>query len=137
MTKRTIPMTVPMGRAAGVLPRTIQVGSATLDVSPEGETLNTGLGRGVRFEAHWSATGGSGKATVDITQTSKLTSEISVGMEAPRNIARVLFGGPRLSRQAELFARALRYHVETRATEDADGFDVRRMAVGMVKARSA
>ncbi len=130
-------MTVPMGRAAGVLPRTIQVGSATLHVSPEGETLNTGLGRGVRFEARWSMTGGSGTATVDITQTSKLTSEISVGLRAPRSIARVLFGGPRLGRHAELLARALRYHVETRASEDADGFEVRRSPVGLVKARSA
>jgi hypothetical protein len=130
-------MTVPMGRAAGVLPRTIQVGSATLEVSSEGETFNTGLGRGVRYRGRWTKSGISGDATVDITQTSKLTSEISVGLHAPRSFARLLFGRPRRSRLTELFARALRYHVETRASEDADGFDVRRTPVGLVRARSA
>lgn len=137
MTRRTIPMTVPMGRAAGVLPRTIQVGSATLEVSSEGETINTGLGRGVRYEARWAKSGAAGTATVDITQTSKMTAEISVGLKAPRGFARLLFGGPRLLRIAELFAHALRYHVETRVSENADGFEVRRTPVGLVKARSA
>jgi hypothetical protein len=130
-------MTVPMGRAAGVLPRQIQVGSATLDVQPEGETINTGLGRGVRYGARWTKPGGSGKATIDITQTSKMTAEISVGLEAPRGFARLLFGPVRLSRLAELFARALRYDIETRASENADGFEVRRTNAGLVKARSA
>lgn len=137
MTKRTIPMTVPMGRAAGVLPRTIQVGSATLDVSSEGETISNGLGRGVRYEARWTKPGASGTAAVEIIQTSKMTSEISVGLSAPRGFAQLLFGGFRLHRLAELFTRALRYQIETRVSENADGFEVRRIPVGLVKARSA
>jgi len=137
VTKRTIPMTVPMGRAAGVLPRTIQVGTAQLDLSPDGETLNTGLGRGVRYGARWTKPGGAGHATIDIIQTSKMTAEIAVGLDAPRGFARLLFGPVRLGRLAELFARGLRYQIETRVSENADGFDVRRIPVGLVKARSA
>jgi len=128
-------MTVPMGRAAGVLPRTIQVGSATLEVFSEGETISTGLGRGVRYEARWTKPGGAGIATVEIIQTSKMTADLSVGLSA-RGFAKLLFGG-RLGRLTELFARALRYQIETRVSENADGFDVRRIPVGLVKARSA
>ena len=137
MTRRTVPMAVPMGRAAGALPRAIHVGSATLEISPDGETISTHLGRGVRFNANWSKAGGRGKATIDITQTSKMTAEISVGLEAPGGLARLLFSGPRLHRTAELFAHALRYEVETRASEQTSGFEVRRTNAGLVKARSA
>jgi len=130
-------MTVPMGRAAGVLPRTIHVGPAVLQIEHEGETISTGLGRGVRYRARWTKSGGSGTATIDITQTSKLTAEISVGLDAPRGLGGLLWSGPRLRRLAEWFANSLRYQVETRASENGDGFDVRRTPVGLVKARSA
>jgi len=91
----------------------------------------------VRYEARWTKPGGSGTATIDIIQTSKMTAEITVGLHAPRGFSRVLFGGPRLNRLAELFARALRYQVETRVSENADGFEVRRIPAGLLKARSA
>ena len=130
-------MTVPMGRAAGVLPREIQVGPATLQIDPEGTTFNTGLGRGVRYEARWTRSGTKGDAHVDITQTSKLTAEIAVSLEIPRGVGRLVWSGTRLRSMTELFAHALRYQIETRASENADGFDVRRTPVGLVKARIA
>ncbi len=146
MTRRTIPMTVPMGKAAGVLPRTLQVGTASLDIDLEGETITTGLGRGVRYKARWTkgprrseakARWATGNAHIDIIQTSKMTAEMAVGLSSPKGLGRILWSGTRLHRLAELFARALRYQVETRASERADGFEVRRIPKELMKARIA
>jgi hypothetical protein len=136
VTRRTIPITVPMSRAAGVLPRQVLVGEAALDIDHEGETITTGRGRGVRYKARWTKATGSGTGYVDIIQNSKMSGEIGVSLNSPAGVRRVLWSGARLRGLAELFAHALRYSVETRASEQADGFEVWRTRADLVKARA-
>src|SRR5439155_658023 len=75
VTRRKVPISVPMGRAAGVLPRKLFVGTGAIDIDLEGETIHTSLGRGVRYPARWTKAGSSGDAHIDITQTSKRTAD--------------------------------------------------------------
>ncbi len=135
----TFTVQVPARRAQQGVPGKLSIGDAVLEVGAEGTTLEVFLGREAkRFPARWAKRSFSGNGYVEIRPTSKLTSEIVVALEAPGGLVWKLLGtGQGLKGLAELFARGLRYEVETRGAEEADGYDVRRTTANLVKARSA
>jgi len=135
----TFNVQVPARRAELAVPGMLDIGGATLEVGADGTTQAVFLGREAkRFPATWNKRTAAGHGHVEIRPTSKLTSEIVVALEAPRGIIWKLFGtGQGLKGLAELFARALRYEIETRGAEEADGYNVRRTTAGLVKARTA
>lgn len=141
MTKavNTFTAQIPARKAELAVPGKLDIGGATLQVGAEAETHTVFLGREAkRFPLRWTKKAAAGEGFVEIRPTSKLTSEIVVALEAPRGIVwRLLGTGQGLRSLAELFARALRYEIETRGADDADGFDLRRTTVGLVKARTA
>ena len=130
---------IPARKAELAVPGRLDIDGAALEVGAESTTSTVFLGREARrFPLEWSKKSAAGAGYVEIRPTSKLTSEIVVALQAPRGIVWKLFGtGQGLRSLAELFARALRYEIETRGAEETDGFDVRRTTVGLVKARTA
>ena len=141
MTKATSTFTVqvPSRKVREVVPGKLSIGVATIEVGPEVTAEATVLGlEGHRFPARWTKRSAVGAGYVEIRPSSKLTSEIVVALEAPRGIIWKLFGtGQGLRSLAQMFGRALRYEVETKGDEEADGFSARRTTPELVKARTA
>lgn len=140
MTKVATHLTVqvPARRASQALPRELEVGAAKIQLLDE-QTLEPSFygPEQRRFSARWTKGRVGGTAEVEIRPTSKLTSEIVLSTETPDGIVGILWSKQSLKRLATLLGAALRYEVETRGDDQADGFDVRRTTPGLVKARTA
>lgn len=130
---------VPARSAREAVPGCLAIGRAELEISPESTAEAAFYGREARrFPARWTNGPASGSGYVEIRPTSKTTAEIAVALEAPEGLfQRVVASGPRRSALAQLFARGLRYEVETRAGDGADGLDARRTSRELVRARTA
>jgi hypothetical protein len=140
MTKMTTHLTVqvPARRAAQTLPRVLEVGAAHLVLGAEETLENSFYGpERRRFDARWTKGRVGGAATVEVRPSSKLTSEIVLQIEAPDGFVKVLWSKQALKRHAALLTKALRYEVETRSDDEADGFHVRRTTPELVRARTA
>ena len=140
MTKVTTHLTVqvPARRATQALPRELEVGAAKIQLLDEQVLEPSFYGPERRsFAARWTKGRTGGTAQVEIRPTSKLTSEIVLSADSPDGFVKVLWSKQNLKRLATLFGAALRYEVETRGDDQADGFDVRRTTPELVKARSA
>lgn len=138
-TTSTFTVQVPARTAERSVPGKLEIGGATLEVGAEATTEVVFLGREARrFPARWSKRSAEGGGYIEIRPSSKLTSEIVIVLEAGRGPLRRLFGaGQSLRSLAELYAKALRYEIETRAAEDADAYGIRRTSAGLVRSRSA
>jgi hypothetical protein len=140
MTKSTMNLTVqaPARRANQALPKELTVGAATLQLSDGAKIENSFYGpEARRYEARWTKGRVGGDAHVEVRPSSKLSSELVVGIDPPVGFVRILWSKPALKRLGGLLASALRYEVETRSDDEADGFDVRRTTPELVRARSA
>jgi hypothetical protein len=128
---------VPIRQARLAMPGELAIGHARLAIGTQSTAEAASYGREARrYAARWSRHATTGRGYIEIRPNSKLTSEIVVALEAPRGLVGRLLR-PAVQRLTALFARALRYEIETRATEEADGFDVRRTTAELVRARSA
>ena len=125
---------VPARKVGVVLPGSLSVGNATIELRTE-RTANGGS-YARRFTARWTKGTAEGDAHIEIRPTSKLTTEIAVTLERPTTFGPLLLGSAR-RRLAGLFANALAYELETRNIEETDGFGSRRTSAELVKARSA
>jgi hypothetical protein len=121
------------------LPGQLTIGPARVEIATNGTTEPAPYGREAeRYEAKWTGRRAMGRGHIEIRPTSKLTSEIVVTLEAPAGlVGKLLWSTNGLRRLATLYARALRYEIETRAVEEADGFDIRRTSTELVRARTA
>lgn len=135
----TFTVQVPARKVREVVPGKLSIGAATIEIGPAATAETTVLGlEGHRFPARWTKRSAIGAGYVEIRPSSKLTSEITVALEAPRGIVWKLFGtGQGLRSLVQLFGRALRYEVETKGAEEADAFSARRTTAELVKARTA
>jgi hypothetical protein len=134
-TETTLHLQLPVGTAADVLPRELRVGSAVLKLG-EAYAVESPLHGGDarrRIEASWVKGRTEGRAHVEIRPSSKLSSDLVLAIESPKR----LWMRQGLRSIARLFARAIRYEIETRAADEADGFEVRRTTPELVRARTA
>jgi hypothetical protein len=140
MTKSMIDLTVqvPARRVDQALPKELTVGAATLRLSDGEKIENSFYGpEARRYEARWTKGRVGGRAILEVRPSSKLSSELVLRVDAPDGIVRILWSKQSLKRLGALLGRALRYEVETRFDDRADGFDVRRTTPQLVKARTA
>lgn len=135
----TFTVQVPARKAREAVPGKLVIGRAELEIGTEStkHALVAGV-EGRRYAARWTKGTASGSGYVEIRPSSKLSTEIVVALQAPRGIFWRLAGtGQGLRGLAQLFARAVRYELETRTAEKADGYGVRQTTRELVKARSA
>lgn len=135
MTKANMLLQVPARRAGQVLPGTLAVGDAVIEVLTE-RTANGGT-HSRRFEAAWSKGTAQGSGYIEIRPTSKITTEVAVELERPKGVAGLFWFGRVRRKFSLLFADALAYEIETRSIEEGDAFEVRRTTAELVKARTA
>lgn len=135
----TFTVQVPARKAREAVPGKLEIGRAQLEIGTESTAEAAFYGREARrFQARWTKGTLSGTGYVEIRPSSKLTTEVAVALEAPRGILWKLIGsGQGLRSLAQMFGRALRYEVETRGAEQADGYSTRRTTPELVKARTA
>ncbi|HYZ91682.1 MAG TPA: hypothetical protein VFA34_04715 [Actinomycetota bacterium] len=135
----TLTVQVPARVVREAIPAKLSIGTSTIEIGPAAAAETTVLGlEGHRFPARWTKRGAAGAGSIEVRPSSKLTSEITVVLEAPRGVVWKLLGnGQGLRSLAQLYARALRYEVETKGDEQADAFSARRTTPELVKARTA
>lgn len=137
-TETTLHLQVPVRTATDVLPRELRVGSAVLELGEAYEIQSPLHGRDARrLEARWTKGRIAGRGHIEIRPSSKLSSELALSLEVPGRFGRLLWTKQSLHSVAGLFARAIRYEIETRSADEADGFDVRRTTPELVRARTA
>jgi hypothetical protein len=134
MTKGTV-IQVPARRAGVILPGTLAVGTAVIELASE-RTPHGGT-HSRSFAARWSKGTAEGDALVEFRPASKTTTEIRVRLSRPKGALGVLWLRPALRRLGGLFEQGLKYEIETRTIEEADAFVVRRTTPGLVRARTA
>ncbi len=135
MTKSSTILQVSARKVGAVVPRTLAVGPAVIELSSERTSNGGSFAR--RFAARWSRGAATGTAYIDIRPASKTATEITVTVERPKTAAGLLWVGPRLRSLASLFANAIAYEVETRSLEESDAFEVRRTSRELVRARAS
>jgi hypothetical protein len=135
MTKVTQIVQVPARKVGAILPSTLAVGDAVLELHTR-RTPNGGS-HSKSFIADWTKKGADGQAHVELRPLSKVATEISVSVAGPKNIRSLLWPRPARKRLAELFAQAIAYEVETRNIEEGSAFGTRRTSAELVRARSA
>jgi hypothetical protein len=135
MTKVTQIVQVPARKVGAMLPGTLAVGDAVLELHTE-RTANGGS-HSKSFIADWTKGSTDGQAHIEIRPLSKVATEVSVTIARPQGARGLLWPRPARRRLAELFARALVYEVETRNIEEGSAFGARRTSAELVKARSA
>lgn len=119
-------------RAADVLPKTLEIDGAKLELFPGGRTKHGEA----KFRALWSSGRLSGEGRVELRPYSKASSELTVSLDLPTWTGRILARRV-LSRMSEQFGLALQYEIETRAAEETDPFIARRTTAELVRQRSA
>ena len=135
MTKVTQIVQVPARKVGAMLPGTLAVGDAVLELHTE-RTPNGGS-YSKSFVADWTKGRTDGQAHIEIRPLSKLATEISVTVAGPKNARSLLWPRTARKRLAELFAQAMAYEIETRNVEGGSAFGTRRTSAELVKARSA
>lgn len=135
MTKATQIVQVPARKVGAMLPGTLAVGEAVLELHTE-RTPNGGS-YSKSFIADWTKGSSDGQAHIELRPLSKTATEVSVSVAGPANVRSLLWPRPARKRLAELFAQALAYEIETRNVEEGTAFGTRRTSPGLVKARSA
>jgi hypothetical protein len=135
MTKVTQIVQVPARKVGAMLPGTLAVGDAVLELHTE-RTPNGGS-YSKSFVADWTKGRTDGQAHIEIRPLSKVATEISVTIAGPRNARSLLWPRAARKRLAELFAQAMAYEIETRNVEEGSAFGTRRTSAELVKARSA
>lgn len=135
MTKVTQIVQVPARRVGAVLPGTLAVGEAVLELHNE-RTANGGS-HSKSFIAAWTKGASDGQAHIELRPLSKVATEISVSVAGPANVRSLLWPRGARRRLADLFARAIAYEVETRNIEEGSPLHTRRTSPELVKARSA
>ena len=135
MTKVTQIVQVPARKVGAMLPGTLAVGDAVLELHTE-RTANGGS-HSKSFVADWTKGRTDGQAHIEIRPLSKVVTEISVTVAGPKNARSLLWPRSARRRLAELFAQAMAYEIETRNVEEGSPFGTRRTSAELVKARSA